>query len=135
MDLMERHNILNLSGMFMYKDIALLDFRIERGCIVYACEIDRQQNKRLYPAEWGFTDKIGYLEINEYYKNHVVEDGAQDIQLYLKAMQMDYYDLDELIKRTNGICRLNGYWLRFSDGVGVQKFSEISDFIPPLIIK
>jgi len=133
MDLMGRHNVLNLSGMFMYKDIELVDFCIEHGCLTYLKEMNRAKNRCIYPAEWCVNEKIGYLEVNEYFKNHVVEDGAQDIRGYLDFLQLKHYDLDEIIKRNNGGYSVNFYWVRFK-GYGAQTYKEMQEFIPPLII-
>lgn len=140
MYLMDKHNVINLKGTFMFKDTAFAEFCIEKACLKYFKETDRDSNWRMYPAEWviglradiGGRGEIGYLELNEYFKNHVVEDGAQDLHKYLRSLKLDHYDLDEIIKRNNGANWVNDYWIKFK-GVGCQTYAELQEFMPPLI--
>lgn len=130
--LMRRHNVLNLEGTFMRQDVELVRFKIQRGCLEYFEELHPETNRYGFPAEWRFTDTIGYREINLFYKNHVVQDGAQDIRRYLNTLKLDHYDLDEIIKRNNGADWVTFFWLRF-DNYGCQQYSDFKWFRPPLL--
>ena len=138
--LMGEHNVQNLKGTFMYKDIPFADFCIEEACLTYFKETDRDSNWRMYPAEWvvsirtdiGITGSIEYITLNEYFKNHVVEDGAYNLHNYLKSLGLDHYDLDEIIKRNNGTDWVTDFWVKF-EGVGCQSYAELREFVPPLV--
>jgi hypothetical protein len=124
MDLMERHHIKNLEGVFMREDTPLVDFKIVNYRLVYVHEYDRQKNKKSYPAEFLFDDAITYGDLDDYFKNHVVEDGAQDIHNYLLSLGLKTYDLDEIVKRLNGNNFINFFWVKFSN-MGARTWKEV----------
>lgn len=134
MGLMRKHNILNLCGTFMYQDIELLKFKIKNGCAEYIEECNREEYRDLYPVDWlaSKNEKVGYFELNMFFKNHVVRDGSQDVGEYLQSLQLDSYNLDEIVKRNNGADYATPYWVKF-DGIGVQHYADFRNFVSPLI--
>lgn len=126
MDYMARHNIKNLKGILMYLDVPLVDFEIINGRVQYIREINRLEHKKHYPIEFLFTDAVEYGDINDFFKHSVVEDGSQDINLYLKALGLKYYDIDEIVKRKNGYNHLGRYWLKL-DGIGAKCWKDIKE--------
>ena len=115
MELMDRHHVKNMTGTLMYKDIPLFDFCIEHENLLFVHEYERFTNYKYYPAEFRFDDAVNYGDINDYFKHHVVEDGAQEIYEYLQSLGLHYYDLDEIIKRNNGYNHMNFIWVRFKN--------------------
>ena len=62
----------------------------------------------------------------------MVQDGAQDIRKYLNDMGLDFYDLDELVKRTNGHNFLNPLWFKFV-GYGAKNYTELKEQDYPVL--
>lgn len=124
MDPMERHNIKNLEGVLMYKDTPLVEFCIQNYRATYIKEFDRENNMFMYPVEFRFDDAVTYGDINDYFKHHVVEDGAQDIIPYLHELGLSYYDFDEIVKRNNGYDHLGFRWVKF-EGIGASTWQEL----------
>ena len=124
MDHMQRHNIKDLEGTFMYMDTPVVEFCIQNYCPVYIRELNRAENYCNYPIEFLFDESVTYGDLNDYFKHHVVEDGAQDIHGYLRTLGLHYYELDEIVKRNNGYNFLDLYWVKFK-GFGAQNWHEI----------
>lgn len=131
MDFMERHNIKNLEGILMYKDVPLVEFCIQNYRPIFIREFDREHNINMYPAEFLFDDAVTYGDINDYFKLHVVEDGAQDIHEYLKDLGLKTYDLDEIVKRNNGYNHLGFCWVKFKD-FGATSWQGIKTQLYPI---
>lgn len=115
MDLMERHNIKNIEGTLMYKDTPLVEFCIVNYNTTYVKELNRKENFCIYPVEFMFDDAVTYGDLNDFFKHHVVQDGAQDIMEYLHALGLKHYDLDEIVKRKNGYNHVGYYWVKFKN--------------------
>lgn len=131
MELMARQHIKNLQGTFMYKNTSLFDFKIEGARLGYLYEHNRYKNYIYYPYFFRFSDTIEYGDINDYFKDNSVQDGAQDIRVYLELMGLLSYDLDELVKRTNGWNHIDCYWVRFYN-FGATTFKQIKEQLYPI---
>jgi hypothetical protein len=108
----------------MREDIPLVDFKVVNCRLISVYEYDRANNMRLYPAEFMFDDAVTYGDLDDYFKNHVVEDGAQDIHNYLVSLGLKTYDLDEIVKRLNGNNFINFFWVKFQN-MGAKTWKEI----------
>lgn len=136
MDLMERHHIKNIKGILMFKDIALFHIEVVNYNLIKLVEYSRQQNFKYYPYEFTvpLTNglPLGYFHVDFFFKHRVVQDGAQDIRVYLNTMGLDYYDLDELIKRTNGHNFMNPLWFKFNN-YGATQYSDLAEQSYPVL--
>lgn len=73
----------------------------------------------------NFTDffyykPFGNLEPNldtleMFLEEHVISKSRVDLNDYLKSLGLDFYDAEQIARRTHGITTDNFFWLRFDD--------------------
>lgn len=125
----EQMFIKNMEGTLYWQDEPLIAFKIKNRRL----ESYQLLQKEHLPVEmdvWG----ISYYNFNEFFKRRVVEDGAMLLSDYLDALKLDHYDFEQIVKRNNGSNHLDFYWVKFPNGVGVQKFDDIWNMAEPTIV-
>lgn len=120
--------IWNIQGILMYQDCPVIDFCITDRVLVYAKDLS---NKVHYPwALWQLG--LTYEGFNLFFNDRVVRRNAQDMDMYLSAMEMKYYDPELLVKKTNGWNALDYHWVKFPD-FGARSWKDIKTQQYPVI--
>lgn len=125
----EQMFIRNLEGTLYYQDKPLIMFKIQNMRLVEYTLLE-SQHLPVELAVWG----ISYYNFNEFFKRRVVQDGAMFLRDYLDELHLEHYDFEQIVKRNNGSNHLDFYWVKFPNGVGIQKFEDIWKMQEPTIV-
>ena len=112
--------IKNLEGTLCSKDLELCKFSIKNRELVYFEDLS---NGEFYPWELSQLG-VSYGSFNDFFNRRVVKDGAMLIREYLNSLELNNYDFDEIIKRTNG-SNHDTFWVKFKD-IGAQSWNELN---------
>lgn len=105
----------------MKKDISLFTFEIRNRDLVNSNQLCEKKD-----LPWEFFE-LGVNSIkafNMFFRERVVQYGAQDIDKYVHTLGLEFYDFEEMVKRNNGWNHTGFYWVKF-ENMGAKCFKEL----------
>lgn len=102
----------NLEGEVLFLNKKLFDFKIERGELIEHNIVCREH----MPYEFRF-DISEQEAIMLFLDDRVLPETRIGLSEDLKKAGIPYFDMDMIIKRSNGFSLEDFYWVRFATGV------------------
>lgn len=115
-----KYYMCDIEGTLYYKDTPVIEFCIKNYTLQYAKDLS---GGKYYPHQL-FTLGVNYLGFNTFFNDRVVRDNAMWIRDYLDKMGLKYYDMEELVKKTNGWDVLGLHWIKFKD-IGAKCYDDL----------
>lgn len=110
--------IKDLKGTLYKLNKPLIDFEIERGQITTLDFLDTEN------LPYEFIQKNKYSALLTFLDDRVCPDNRIGLQKDLERAGIPYFNLDEILKYSNGYSVQDYYWIRFDDGV--QSWEELA---------
>lgn len=118
--MINKYNIKNIEGILYYKDISIVDFKIQNMKLIYCKDLSNGNHHPWQLAMLG----LNYEAFNTFFNDRVVRDHAQDIRDYLDYLGLRHYDFEEMIKKMNGWDALGLFWIKFNN-IGAKCWNDI----------
>lgn len=121
---MDRYRLMNYEGTLFWKDLPIVDFKIENGYSVYFKLYP--ENEKYYPFEFRYV-KPNCETLQRIIADRMIPPTRQGLDRLLKRIGLAEYSYDGLIRINHGLCTDDYYWFRQSHETIEYKDIQIRD--------